>query len=269
MLETALFWIAAACYGVSTLAFLYSAGRESGYAHIAFYCLVAGVLFTTWSLAFRWITLGQGPFMTLYEVLASNILSLSLIFSLVYYFVPASRISSVVLLPVILIMCVWTLNVPSDPVPLPATFDNFWLWFHVLAGKLFLGFCLVSASLSTVLFLRSVDNRLAPVISDQSVHEIEHNLWNFFAVAFLAETVMLVVGSIWAHDAWGRYWAWDPLETWALVTWLTAGATLHIRLTYKIPQWTGWLLVILVFLLAFLTFFGVPFYSMAPHKGIF
>jgi len=78
---------------------------------------------------------------------------------------------------------------------------------------------------------------------------------------------MLIVGAVWAQDAWGRYWAWDPLETWAFLTWLVLAFSLHLRFTVKTTPRTGAILILGVFAVAFLTFFGVPFISKAPHKG--
>jgi len=49
-------------------------------------------------------------------------------------------------------------------------------------------------------------------------------------------TVGLLLGSIWAKEAWGDYWTWDPKENWALVSWLTYGLYLHAR---RLPQWKG------------------------------
>jgi ABC-type transport system involved in cytochrome c biogenesis permease subunit len=72
---------------------------------------------------------------------------------------------------------------------------------------------------------------------------------------------------VWAQDAWGRYWAWDPLETWAFLTWLLLVGGLHARQSMRLQPATGAWLVVAVFVVAFLTFFGVPFVSVAPHKG--
>ena len=78
---------------------------------------------------------------------------------------------------------------------------------------------------------------------------------------------MLIAGAIWAQDAWGRYWAWDPLETWSFITWLLLALALHVRVTFKpTPVRTAWM-VMVVFVMAFLTFFGVPFISESTHKG--
>jgi len=91
--------------------------------------------------------------------------------------------------------------------------------------------------------------------------------WRFLTLAFVFHSLMLIAGAVWAQDAWGRYWAWDPLETWAFITWLSMAGSLHARLTFEIPAWSGWLMIVGVFILAILTFLGVPFLSQAPHKG--
>src|SRR5512134_3521076 len=91
--------------------------------------------------------------------------------------------------------------------------------------------------------------------------------WRVMQVALLFESLMLIAGAVWARDAWGRYWAWDPLETWAFLTWLLLVTGLHARRSLRLSPATGAGLVLAVFALAFLTFFGVPFVSVAPHKG--
>ena len=94
-------------------------------------------------------------------------------------------------------------------------------------------------------------------------------VWQLASVAFVFHSFMLLAGAVWAHSAWGRYWAWDSLETWTLVTWLALALVLHGRLTYKrLADRFWWFAVLIVFCLAFLTFLGIPFVSVAPHKGI-
>ena len=93
---------------------------------------------------------------------------------------------------------------------------------------------------------------------------LEELAFRFMAIGFVFETLMLVSGAIWAQDAWGRYWAWDPLETWAFLTWLSLAAFLHARVAFRIGPRASALMILGVFALAFLTFFGVPFVSTAP-----
>jgi ABC-type transport system involved in cytochrome c biogenesis permease subunit len=79
---------------------------------------------------------------------------------------------------------------------------------------------------------------------------------------------MLIAGAVWAQDAWGRYWAWDSLETSAFLTWIFLAIGLHIRLTYKIKPWVSGAIIIGVFIMAFSTYFGIPYLSPSAHKGM-
>ena len=92
--------------------------------------------------------------------------------------------------------------------------------------------------------------------------------YRLVAISFLFQTLMLVVGAIWAQDAWGRYWAWDPIETWSFLTWVSVLYYLHARKQIKGSQLKSAAIVLCIFVLAFLTFFGVPFVSESPHKGM-
>lgn len=223
----------------------------------------AAVLMIALSIALRWAQSGQGPFLTLYEVVLSSLFSLGLIFLLACTLVPTARHGAAVALPLLALLGLWALLLPADVIPLPPTFDNPWLWAHVAGGKLFLGTCLVAASLSARLLLAGGAGGVGadPALLDAQV-------WRFAAAAFVFDSLMLVAGAVWAHDAWGRYWAWDPLETWAFLTWLALGTVLHARLALRLGSRAGWALLCAVFVLAFLTFFGVPFVSLAPHKGV-
>ena len=215
-------------------------------------------------LALRWQQSGQGPFLTLYEVLISNVFTLGLFLLLACALVPSARAAAQVALPVLALFALWALSTSRDVTPLPPTFDNPWLWAHVLAGKLFLGACLVS----TALALRLCATRTSAWIQDVQTRELDATVWRFAGLAFVFESLMLVAGAAWANDAWGRYWGWDPLETWAFLTWLSLGIVLHARLAWRLPQRLAWAGMCVVFVFAVLTFFGVPFFSVAPHKGV-
>lgn len=76
----------------------------------------------------------------------------------------------------------------------------------------------------------------------------------------------LVFGAIWAETAWGRWWSWDPKETWALVTWLVYTAYLHTRIVRKLRGRTSSILAIVGFLAALFTFFGVNFLLPGLHS---
>ena len=231
--------------------------------------LGAAILILGAAIAGRWWREGQGPFLTFYDVLLSNVFSLAVVFLAISWRSPVVRIASLLVCPFLLVMGIWLLNSPATAVPLPATFENYWLWLHVLSGKLFLGMCLVSACSSGILLCGGspVCNNVTDAISDAL--SLDRMIWVLFFLAFIFHSLMLVAGSVWAHSAWGRYWSWDTLETWTLITWIVMGGVLHARSTFKdmLPS-VGYAMIVVAFALAFATFFGVPFLSMGPHKGV-
>jgi ABC-type transport system involved in cytochrome c biogenesis permease subunit len=229
--------------------------------------LGAAVLLHSLSLATRWQALGHGPFTTMHEILSSNLWSLTLVVLLACTVVRELRSALLMVVPVLITLALWLLMADARPGHLPPTYATPLLYLHTAVGKLYLGLLLVAVALGAVPVLRCTAwgaQRCAALPDDRRFDELAHR---FAAYAFVFDTLMLIVGAVWAQDAWGRYWAWDPLETWAFLSWLALAAALHARATLKpAPAWFGAGLAG-VFVLAFLTFFGVPFISTAPHKG--
>jgi cytochrome c biogenesis factor len=207
------------------------------------------------AIAARWVAVGQGPFLTMFEILLSSLFSLGLVFGIACQRSPEICRGAPVATLVLLVLAVWMAFTDPRSTPLPATYGNPWLWVHVLMGKLFLGCCLVASSLAAV--------GLLPLRGAR----VDQLAWRWLVLAFLFHSAMLIAGAVWAQDAWGRYWAWDPLETWAFATWLLMVFAFHAKASYHLSPTVERLLMVAVFVLAFLTFFGVPFISMAPHKG--
>jgi len=220
------------------------------------------------ALSARWLRESQGPFLTLYDVLLSNLFSLTLVYLVATSLLPALRTTAIVVVATLVVLGGWALNVTPQAIPLPATYDNPWLWLHVLSGKLFLGLCMLAAAAASLLLRR----RGAAMTSSAAAGNrdaLDDAVWLTISLAFVCHSFMLIAGSIWAHSAWGRYWSWDSLETWTFVTWLCIALLLHARVTFpRMPPAYGWSAVIAIFCLAVLTFLGVPFISVAPHKGV-
>jgi ABC-type transport system involved in cytochrome c biogenesis permease subunit len=246
-------------------------GIQGPAASIGLMLLLAGLALHTASLVTRWTSLGHGPFTTMHEILSSNLWSLTLVLAVAALAVREVRGAWLAAAPVLLVLALWLLLADSRAGHLPPTYDTILLYLHTLVGKLFLGLLLVAVALSALPWLRgtAIGGRLTRAwadggTSDARFDELAHR---FAAFAFVFDTLMLIVGAVWAQDAWGRWWAWDPLETWAFLTWLALAACLHARVAIRpSPRVFGaWLAC--VFTIAFLTFFGVPFISTSPHKG--
>ncbi len=229
--------------------------------------ILLGLCVHTLSLGLRWERLGHGPFITLFEILSSNVWSLLLIFAVAYWRVPAVRPAAVVIMPVLFVMMAWLLATSSGEGHYPPTYRTIWLYVHVLFGKVFLGAVLIAVGIAGLILLRHALMRFACLAERPDGARLENLAFRFMMLGFIFETLMLIAGAVWAQDAWGRYWAWDPLETWSFITWLTLALFIHLRVTVKLGPCHSAALMMAVFVVAFLTFFGVPFISTAPHQG--
>jgi ABC-type transport system involved in cytochrome c biogenesis permease subunit len=229
--------------------------------------LAAGLALHSLSIALRWERLGHGPFITMFEVLSSNIWSLTLLFALAYWRVRAVRPAAPFVMPILLMMMAWNLTTDSGEGYYPPTFHTHWLWVHVGFGKLFLGAVLVAVGISGIVLARWAGFGAARLARLPASERLDDLAFRFMAAALIFQSLMLVAGAIWAQDAWGRYWAWDPLETWSFLTWLALVAALHARAAFRVGPSAGAAMIVGVFVLAFFTLFGVPFVSTAFHKG--
>jgi ABC-type transport system involved in cytochrome c biogenesis permease subunit len=227
-----------------------------------------GVLLLTACLAERWLRIGHGPFVNLFELLVSQLFSLGLIYAVVYWRIPVLRPTAAVVLPIMWVLGLWVLALEPEAVPNPPTYFNDWKWAHVGFGKVFLAFCLIGTGLAGVIVLRSMPRFAAWFRHMPDDKVLDNYAWRFMLLALVFESLMLIAGAVWAQDAWGRYWAWDALETSAFLNWLALGAAIHARLTYRVPLRAGAIMIMVIFAFAFFTYFGTPFYSEAAHKGV-
>ncbi len=198
----------------------------------------------------RWVVTGHAPVMYAYENSLAGSFFVALIYLLLQRrFAALSRALPAAIAAVLLLLGNG-LMAPASLVPLEPPFRSGWLGVHVLFAWVGFG-SFVVASILAGLYLRSE----SPVIDDLAGRLV--------TLGFAGHTVMLASGAIWAHGLWGRYWAWDPVETWSLLTWLIYGANLHLRFTLG---WRGrraaWLTLGSV-LAVLVTFFGIGVVSDA------
>jgi ABC-type transport system involved in cytochrome c biogenesis permease subunit len=135
-------------------------------------------------------------------------------------------------------------------------------------GKIFLALLLAGVGLGGVMILRRTGRGQAWFRAMPPDTVVDKLAWRLMMLALVFDSLMLITGAVWAQDAWGRYWAWDALETSAFITWLCLAVGLHVRLTYQVPPWVSGAIIIGIFAMAFSTYFGAPYLSPAAHKGV-
>lgn len=230
--------------------------------------LLAGLVVLGIAIGIRWVRVGHAPYVDMFEILVSQTWSMALFYLFIYWRLPKLRGAAVIVFPAIWMMGSWALIVdPADSV-VPATYYNNWKWAHIILGKIFLAASMVALGIAGVMLLRRI-RRLAPAFSRMpSDDTLDRVAWRFVMLGLIFDSLMLIAGAVWAQDAWGRYWSWDDLETSSFLTWLAMAAGLHIRLTYRVPAWLSAWMIILIYVIAFGTYFGMPYGSQALHKGV-
>lgn len=130
------------------------------------------------------------------------------------------------------------LYVPTAPL-VPAL-KSTWLVIHVSAAVISGGvFLLANAVAGAYLYLDRVESRgprPAWALKIPSLEALDRLCYRLVAFVFPLWTFAVIAGAIWAESAWGRYWGWDPKETWAFITWVAYAAYLHARAT---AGWKG------------------------------
>jgi cytochrome c-type biogenesis protein CcsB len=160
----------------------------------------------------------------------------------------------------------------TEAAQLVPALKSYWLIIHVSAAIVCAGAFTVGAGTAGLSLIRAraearsggvVSGWLTNVPSTERLRTLTNRV---LAFAFPLWTFAVIAGAIWAENAWGRYWGWDPKETWAFITWVLYAAYLHARST---AGWRGnvasWI-AILGFLSFLINYFGVNIFVNSLHS---
>ena len=270
VLETILHWVAVALYILATILFAHALlWNHPARSRWALGLTALGLLPHTAALVVRWVEVGHGPYMLKYKVLSSNAWIAVAMLLVVTWRKPTWLALSLVALPLSILMVGLGLLTSPEARNLPPTLRSIWLVFHVLFNKLAVGAFLLSFA-SAVVLLRKLQGHASARLSKLPEADLlDAYTVRFVGFGFVFWSTTIVMGAIWANQSWGRYWGWDPIETWSLVTWLCYGSLLHLRLFYRLsPRATAWVTVG-CFGLSILTVFIFPFLIPSMHAAYF
>ena len=251
-------------------------------------------------LSSRWIVAGYFPLSNLYE----SLLFLTWTLLTIYIYVEKktkSKLIGSILVPVILLISGFA-NLTLSPEmqkssPLVPALQSNWLMMHV--SMMLLSYAtLIMGSLLCILFLvisryKDVDLKIiddsslplynimldyyeAKLISPSNevselgklklLQSIDNWSYRIIGLGFPFLTIGIISGGVWANEAWGSYWSWDPKETWALITWMIFATYLHARIT---KGWEGKKTAILGglgFFVIWICYLGVNFLGKGLHS---
>jgi len=251
-------------------------------------------------LGSRWVFAGYFPLSNLYE----SLLFLTWILLSVYLYVEhktKSKLIGATLIPVALLINGFAnLTLPIEmqkASPLVPALQSNWLMMHVSMMMLSYG-TLIIGSLLSILFLiiskgreinyqqlsfanslklngtgGDIGQTYSQTLKSETnegklklLYIIDNWSYRIIGLGFPFLTIGIIAGGVWANEAWGSYWSWDPKETWALITWLIFAAYLHARIT---KGWEGKKTAILGslgFFVIWICYLGVNFLGKGLHS---
>lgn len=251
--------IASLLYLVSALAYIMSAFVKNVVLNKI--CLVlfgAGFIVNLVYFFMRWAEAGRAPIKSQFEayiLLALTISILSLVLEMMHKLRFMGLFSSV---SVVIIMVLAFSGYETLIQNLPAALQSYWFVPHVVVY--FFGYAAGALSFfSAIAYLFFPDQKKLKEnnLLGQKILDLEEYTYHLIAFSFVMLGLGLIMGALWAKEAWGTYWAWDPKENWALISFLIYSLYLHFR---YLKGWKGkkatWFAII-GFIAIMITFVGV------------
>ena len=237
-----------------------SAGR------LATWVALIGLIGNTTGILMRWVEsyrmgIGHAPFSNLFESLVFFAWTITLIY-LVIERRANNRTLGVFTMPIAFLAMAYASLSPniSDRIqPLIPALKSNWLIAHVITCFLgYAGFA-IAFGISIMYIFKQRDpegkNHILSSLPELRImDDLTHKMVQF---GFLFLSVGIITGAVWANSAWGRYWGWDPKETWSLITWFIYAGLLHARL---MRGWHGEKIAyisVIGFMAVLFTYFGV------------
>ena len=265
-----LFQIAVLIYFVSTIGFLVQViTLRKDVERIATIFLCVGFGLHTAALLTRWLAGEHPPFVNLYDSLSFLAWAMVGLFLLFQWQHKLKSFGAFVVPLAMLVMTASSLQSKAI-VPLPPSLKSIWLPIHAIiclsADAIF-----ALASCIAVMFLiqeRQIKNKRLGAVFQRlpSLETLDIMNRRCLTLGFPLLTLGIITGSIWAEEAWGSYWSWDPKETWSLITWFIYAALLHQRLTVGWRGRKAAIMTLVGFAVLVFTFLGVSLLFSGAHS---
>ncbi len=209
--------------------------RTEKVARIATAMMILGFLLLVAGVIARGISAGRVPWGNMYEFSITGAMAFSGAYLAALRKYDLRWLGLIVSIAVLLTLGTAVAVLYRPSAPLVPALKSTWLVIHVSAAIISGGvFLLANAIAAAYLYLDAMESRgerTAWAKRLPSLEDLDQLSYRLVAFVFPLWTFAVIAGAIWAESAWGRYWGWDPKETWAFITWVAYAAYLHARVT--------------------------------------
>ena len=262
--EIVLMWAAVTLYTIGAIGFVFGVVfKAEKLTWAALWVSLAGLVPHAIAIGIRWVQLGHAPYLGFYEVVSSYAFAAVLALGVLVMVRPQLKVAGIAVMPIAVLMIGGAMLAPKAALDLTPTLASYWLTIHVTFAKLSYSSFIAAFAVALVYLVR--DRRPGFLATLPAQRVLDDISFRFVAVGFIFLSIMIVAGAIWANEAWGRYWGWDPIETWSLISWVVYAGYLHANLTLG---WKGtrcaWYAVLALPVMVF-TLIGVPIAYQSIH----
>ena len=229
--------------------------------------VILALLFSihTFGMGFRWIISGHAPWSDTYESLLY--ISWSAVFAGVIFFRKSLlALSAAVIVAAIFMFTAHLTGIDPQITNLVPVLKSYWLTIHVSILTASYGFFGLAAILGFMTLIMFIFRKNRPHI-DETIKTVVAITEIALIIGLAAVTIGNFLGGVWANESWGRYWGWDPKETWAYVSIVVYAIVVHLR--FVKPLSTPFVFAtaaLLSFSSILMTYFGVNFYLSGMHS---
>lgn len=263
-----LFWTAVGLYGISTFSYIFGLiARQEKLFTIGLFSALAGFVPHVAVIALRWSETGISPFISISESITLGVFMTMLLFLIFQFSTKKVRPLGVLVMPVAFVLMGWAGTLMKEVAKsLAPALQSGWIWVHIVGASAGFAAVLIAAGLGLLYLLK--ENKTGGVYDRlPDLNVIDNLAYRFVAGGFILYGLMMVSGCFWANQVKGTYWNWDPVEVWSLISWLTYGIYLHLRVTFG---WRGkklaWYALIALFAMI-ISYWGIPFSVETFHSG--
>ena len=197
---------------------------------------VAGLCTHTAAIVLRTMEAQRAPLSNQYEF--ASVFAFGIVFCYIILeqrYRARYRVFGAFVMPFAIIIMAYAATLPKDIRPLMPALQSWWLKFHVGTAIFAYGSFAVACGLAFMYLYRSYKEESGQLgfVAEKfpPLAVLDDFIYKTVAFGFLFQTLVIVTGAVWAEQAWGRYWGWDPKETWSLITWFIYAIYLHARFT--------------------------------------
>ena len=231
--------------------------------------VIIGLLFVLHSLGLiaRWVISGHAPWSNAYESII-YVAWATMFFGLAFDRKSKLTVASSAFVTAMILMAAYMNWIDPEIANLQPVLNSYWLMIHVAVivasyGPFALGMILGFVSLLLILFTNEKNKNKM----DLNIQELTYINEMALTIGLIMLTIGNFLGGQWANESWGRYWGWDPKETWALISIMVYAFVIHARFVPALRgKWIFNLMSMFAFVSILFTYYGVNFHLVGLHS---